>query len=81
MDVKIIRMPPIGDTDSAKEHDRQKWYRLLGFVEGSPESTWKTVSVPVSAIVSGRKTREAVKEKLTKDVKEFYANWLEIEGE
>lgn len=72
MVVTITRIPPID------EHDRQKWVRLLGKVEGAPESTWKARTVNVAAIVSGRTTVDQEKARLTADVEEYYARWLAL---
>lgn len=73
--VVITRIPPID------EHDRQKWIRLLGKVEGAPESTWKARTVNVAAIVSGRTTVAAEKAKLEADVLEYHARWVALQGE
>lgn len=66
----IERMKP------ADEHDRQKWYRLVGKVEGSPESTWKTASIPMAQIAQkGKAVIDARKARLGKDVLEYWANY------
>lgn len=70
--VTITRIPPVD------EHDGQKWIRLLGKVDGSPESTWKTRTVNVAALVSGKTTVDAEKAKLTADVEEYYARWVAL---
>jgi hypothetical protein len=67
--VIIERIPP---TD---EHDRQKFYRLRGYVEGSPPSTWKTTTVLMVAIAQkGQAVIDKAKAKLEKDVIEYAAN-------
>lgn len=73
MTVKITRIPP---TDA---HDAQKWLRLLGKIEGSPEVTWKTRTVNIAGLVSGRTTVDQEKAKLTADVDEYYARWLALQ--
>lgn len=70
--IHVERIPPVD------EHDGQKWLRLRGRVEGAPESTWKTRTVNVAAIVSGRTTVEAEKAKLTADVLEYHARWVAL---
>lgn len=72
MAVTITRIPP------ADAHDGQKWLRLLGKVDGSPEATWKTRTVNIAAIVSGRTTVDQEKARLTADVEEYYARWLAL---
>lgn len=72
MQVKVKRLEP---TD---EHDRQKWVRLIGFVEGSPESTWKTRTVNLAALVSGDRKIEDEAAALRADVEEYYNRWLAL---
>lgn len=72
MVVKIERIPP------ADAHDGQKWLRLLGKVDGSPDVTWKTRTVNVAALVAGQTTVDAEKAKLAADVEEYYARWLAL---
>ncbi len=70
--IHVERIPPVDD------HDGQKWLRLRGYVTGAPESTWKTRTVNVAALVSGRTTVEAEKAKLSADVEEYYARYLAL---
>ena len=70
--IHVERIPPVD------EHDGQKWLRLLGKVEGSPESTWKTRTVNVAALVSGKTTVEVERAKLAADVEEYYARWVAL---
>jgi hypothetical protein len=70
--IHVERIPP---TD---EHDGQKWLRLRGRVEGSPESTWKTRTVNVAALVSGQTTVDAERAKLAADVEEYHARYLAL---
>jgi hypothetical protein len=70
--IHVERIPP---TDA---HDGQKWLRLRGRVEGSPEATWKTRTVNVAALVSGKTTVEAERAKLEADVAEYHARWVAL---
>jgi hypothetical protein len=72
MEIRVKRLPPTDD------HDAQKWVRLLGFVEGSPECTWKTRTVNLAAVVSGSRTLEAEAARLRADVEEYYNRWLAL---
>lgn len=80
MTATTVRMPPMGATEAEREHDRQKWVRLVGFVEGAPESTWKTRSVNVAALVAGQTTIEAERAKLAADAEEYHARWQALEA-
>ena len=72
MQVKVKRLPPVD------EHDAQKWVRLLGYVDGSPECTWKTRTVNLAALVSGDRTIEGEAAKLRADVEDYYNRWLAL---
>lgn len=72
MNITIERLAPVD------AHDGQKWLRLRGKVEGSPEATWKTRTVNIAALVAGQTTVDAEKAKLSADVVEYYERWIAL---
>lgn len=74
MQVVVKRLDPLN------EHDRQKWVRLVGYVEGAPECTWKTRTVNLAAIVAGTRTLAGEEAKLRADVEEYYGRWQVVQA-
>lgn len=65
------------------EHDRQKYVRLVGRVEGAPQETWKTATLPVSQLASKSNADMVAAlttqiNKLEADVVEYHANYMAL---
>lgn len=74
MTVIIERISPIGDSEEKRRHDREKWLRLRGRIEGSPwiglTATWNLEKF------NGPDGRKRLDEKLAK----FKADVVEYHG-
>lgn len=64
---------------SGDPHTDQKWFVLQGSVPGSPESTWKRVSIAVAALVQRPQLLESARTKLIADVTEYHGNFLALQ--
>lgn len=73
---RVVTVSRVKPTDV---HDGQKAIKLIGKVEGSPEACWKTRTVYVADIVSGRLTLEGEKAKLIADCEEYHDNYVALQ--
>lgn len=60
------------------EHDNQKWYVLVGEVEGCPAVT-KTHTISMAELAADPSKLQAYIEKMKSDVAEYHANYLALQ--